>query len=202
MASLLIAYGTTDGHTAKIANALAQTLRTCGADVDVFDTGATTTTQLEKADQYAAVIVAASVHAGGYQGSVVRWVQERAAALKERPTAFVSVCLGVLQHEPEVDRELAGIAQRFFDATGWTPTIWKSVAGALLYRQYDPIKRWMMRRIVAKAHGDTDTSRNYEYTDWDALNTFGKAFWSEVSDKVDDSAYRQGHPKQHSSQLP
>jgi len=202
MASLLIAYGTTDGHTAKIANALAQTLRTCSADVDVFDTGSAPAAQLKNADQYAAVIVAASVHAGGYQGSVVRWVRENAAALKERPTAFVSVCLGVLQRDPEVDRELAAIAQRFFDATGWTPTIGKIVAGALLYRQYDPIKRWMMRRIVAKAHGDTDTSRNYEYTDWDDVNAFGKEFWSVVSDKVDDSAHRQGYPNQHSPQLP
>jgi menaquinone-dependent protoporphyrinogen oxidase len=177
MTSFLIAYGTTDGHTAKIANALAQAIRTCGADVDVFDTGSAPAAASKKADRYAAVVVAASVHAGSYQGAVVRWVQENAAALKERPTAFVSVCLGVLQHEPAVDRELAAIAQRFFDTTGWTPTTWKAVAGALLYRQYNPIKRWMMRRIVAKAHGDTDTSRDYVYTDWDDVNAFGNVFW-------------------------
>jgi len=180
MASLLIAYGTTDGHTTKIANALARAVRTCGADVDLFDTGSARQARSKKADQYDAVIVAASLHAGGYQGSVVRWVRENAAALKTRPTAFVSVCLGVLQHEPAVDRELAAIAHRFFDATGWTPAVWKSVAGALLYQQYNPIKRWMMRRIVAKAHGDTDTSRNYEYTDWKDLSAFGKDFWNSV----------------------
>jgi menaquinone-dependent protoporphyrinogen IX oxidase len=29
-----------------------------------------------------------------------------------------------------------------------------------------------MGRIVARAGGDTDTSRDYEYTDWAALRAF------------------------------
>ena len=33
-----------------------------------------------------------------------------------------------------------------------------------------------MRRIVAKAGGDTDTTRDYEYTDWDDLWAFARAF--------------------------
>jgi menaquinone-dependent protoporphyrinogen oxidase len=34
----------------------------------------------------------------------------------------------------------------------------------------------MMRRIVAKAGGDTDTSRDYEYTDWADVRTFAEEF--------------------------
>jgi menaquinone-dependent protoporphyrinogen oxidase len=33
-----------------------------------------------------------------------------------------------------------------------------------------------MRRIVRKAGGDTDTSRDFEYTDWDDLRTFVNEF--------------------------
>ena len=92
------------------------------------------------------------------------------------PTAFVSVCLGILQKDPKVEEELGAIIGRFLTATGWQPTIIKKVAGALLYRQYGLIKRWMMKRIVAKAGGDIDTSRDYEYTDWDDLRAFAKTF--------------------------
>ena len=46
------------------------------------------------------------------------------------------------------------------------------MAGALPYSKYSWWKRWMMRRIVAKAGGDTDTSRDYEYTDWNDLSEF------------------------------
>jgi menaquinone-dependent protoporphyrinogen oxidase len=34
----------------------------------------------------------------------------------------------------------------------------------------------MMVRIVRKAGGDTDTSRDYEYTDWTDLRAFAEKF--------------------------
>ena len=33
-----------------------------------------------------------------------------------------------------------------------------------------------MKRIVAKAHGDTDTSRDYEYTEWNDIRQFANDF--------------------------
>ncbi len=40
------------------------------------------------------------------------------------------------------------------------------IAGALRYTQYNWLTRFFMKRIVAKAAGDTDTSRDHKYTDW------------------------------------
>ena len=131
-------------------------------------------------DDFDAVIVAASVHAGGYQRKIVRWVRAHAAALDRRPNAFVSVCLGILQHDPAVDRDLAAIAARFFEKTLWQPHRVKVVAGALLYTKYWWWKRRIMRSIVAKAHGDTDTSRDYEYTDWADLASFSRTFAEQI----------------------
>jgi menaquinone-dependent protoporphyrinogen oxidase len=96
--------------------------------------------------------------------------------LNEKPTAFLSVCLAVLQEEPKVQQDLSGIIGRFLTVTGWRPTVTKPVAGALLYTRYNPIKRWVMKRIVRKAGGDTDTSRDYEYTDWSDLRAFADEF--------------------------
>ena len=171
---ILILFGTTDGHTAKIAAALAETLQMEGASVEVADAGARVPPP--DADGYAAVIVAASVHASGYQASVRRWVKANLRALGDRPSAFVSVCLGVVQHDPAVDRELLAILQRFYRQTGWKPAVVKVVAGALLYTRYGWLKRWVMRRIAGKAHGDTNTTRDYEYTDWVDLRGFARDF--------------------------
>jgi menaquinone-dependent protoporphyrinogen oxidase len=172
MTRILVLYGTTDGHTAKVAYAIGGTLRAIGAHVNVADAAITAA----RPQDYSAVIVAASVHAGGYQRAVVRWVRTHIAALRTRPTAFVSVCLGVLQNDPKVQQDLLAIMERFQTATGWKPGTTKIVAGALLYRQYNWIKRWMMKRIVAKAGGDIDTSRDYEYTDWADLRAFAEQF--------------------------
>jgi menaquinone-dependent protoporphyrinogen oxidase len=172
MSRALIVFGTTDGHTAKVAAVMAGQLRSRGIAVSVFDASA----GAPAPEGFDAVIVAASVHARGYQRAVRRWVRAHAAALNQMPTAFVSVCLGVLQHDPVVDEELGSILSSFRAATAWKPSTTTIVAGALKYTQYGIVKRWVMKRIAAKAGGDTDTSRDYEYTDWDALKHFALDF--------------------------
>ena len=177
MSRVLVVYGTTDGQTAKISQTLGVRLTAGGHEVEIFraaDAPSDITT-------YAAAVVAASVHAGGYQRDVKRWVQEHADALRDKPTAFVSVCLAVLQEQdPGVRQELQRILDRFFAATRWRPAETKIVAGALKYTKYNFLKRWMMKRIVAKSGGDTDTSRDYEYTDWPDLQRFADQFGARV----------------------
>lgn len=170
---VLIVYGTTDGHTRKIAGAIAETLRSTGLDVEVVNARGAFD---PKPEDYEGVIVAASVRGGTYRREVRRWVRSHAAALGGRPTAFVSVCLGVLNQSPKTNKVLAGIMTRFFDETGWRPPVTKIVAGALLYTRYNWVIRWIMRRIAARARGDTDTTRDYEYTDWADLRVFAGDF--------------------------
>ena len=173
MVRILIVYSSTHGHTAKVAAALAATLRRQAATVDIFDAATTAC----RPDEYHGVIVAASVHGGAYQPSVQQWTRLHAAVLNRKPGAFVSVCLGILQREDQkVQRDLADIVSRFTQAAGWTPTVVKPVAGALLYTRYNWFLRRMMKRIVAKAGGDTDTTRDYEYTDWDDVRAFAEQF--------------------------
>ena len=175
---ILVLYGTTDSQTAKIANAIAATLRSQGASADVAN--AADDGPAPNADDYTAVIVAASVHASGYQRTVVRWVRANLHGLGTKPTAFVSVCLGVLQHDPKVDRDLAAIRAHFFAETEWKPATFKVVAGALPYTRYNWIKRRLMRRIARKAGGDTDITRDFEYTDWIDLAAFAREFFERV----------------------
>ncbi|HET9268762.1 MAG TPA: flavodoxin domain-containing protein, partial [Vicinamibacterales bacterium] len=66
MARILIVYGTTEGHTAKVAAAISETLRRNGAEVDMRAAD----DPAPAPDGYDAVIVAASVHAGRYQRPV------------------------------------------------------------------------------------------------------------------------------------
>jgi menaquinone-dependent protoporphyrinogen oxidase len=172
MIRILVVYGTTDGHTAKIAGVIADTLRADGAVVDVHRSGGTNC----RPDGYDGVIVAAPVRGGRYQKSVRRWVRAHAGALNGTTTAFVSVCLGVLQRDPAVDRTLETIINGFLSETGWKPLTTKVVAGALPYTRYHWFIRLVMRRIAAKAGGDTDTTRDYEYTDWPDLRRFTEKF--------------------------
>jgi menaquinone-dependent protoporphyrinogen oxidase len=170
---VLVLYGTTDGHTRKIAETLARTLADERCAAVVIDSDARDVPGPETFD---GVVLAASVHGGNYQASVQRWVGQHAAELTRMPSAFLSVCLGILDRHPETRREAEQLMRRFCDRFGWEPAPMRAVAGALLYTRYNWLKRWMMKRIVAKAGGDTDTSRDYEYTDWAELQTLTRDF--------------------------
>ena len=174
MTHILIVYGTTDGHTRKVAQVLAEHFRAHLCSVDLLD--AAGPYRRLSPESYDGVIVAASVHIGDYQRAVNRWVREHTALLGAMPTAFVSVSLGVLEPGIKPRQELLRIMRRFLDRCGWRPTITKMVAGALPWTRYGWLKRLMMKRIVAKAGVGIDTSRDYEYTDWDDLRNFARDF--------------------------
>lgn len=175
MSRVLVLYGTTDGHTARIARFLALELESFTAQVDVIESRSLAADPMP--DGYDGVIVAASVHAHGYQRAVRRWIGAHARALGEKRTAFLSVSLGVLQQDPKVQQDVSAIVQGFLDRNEWRPTFVKSVAGALPYSRYGFFKRLVMRRIAAKAGGGTDTSKDYEYTDWNDLRSFAVEFY-------------------------
>ncbi|MFC6726091.1 flavodoxin domain-containing protein, partial [Halobium palmae] len=95
-------------------------------------------------------------------------------ALNDRPTAFLSVSLSASDEATRAEAE--GYVDEFLAETGWTPDATLAVAGAVPYTKYGFLKRLLMKRIVGKRGGDTDTSRDYEYTDWDAVDEFAAAF--------------------------
>jgi menaquinone-dependent protoporphyrinogen oxidase len=70
---------------------------------------------------------------------------------------------------------------QFIRETGWRPTHIKPVAGALLYTTYNPLIRFVMKRIAKKAGAETDTSRDYEYTDWVELDRFTGTLATELA---------------------
>lgn len=184
MTRILVLFGTTDGHTAKIARRLGDALRRHDADADIVD--------LSRAQPlpvgYDGVIVAASVHEGKYQRHVQRWVRTYAPTLSSMPSAFLSVCLGVLQPQPEVQDEVQATIRRFLTSVGWEPAVTRTLAGAVPYTRYGWLKRRIMKRIVGKAGGGTDTTRDYEYTDWEDVERFAAAFAGQVATSVGETA--------------
>ena len=171
MPRLLVVYGTTDGQTAKICYFLASELMRLGAEVDLEEAG----TGTADPSAYAGVVVAGSIHAGGYQKSLIRWVRQHAMVLGTKPSVFMSVCLGILENNPKTRAELDRILDDFARRTGWRATQVKEVAGALKYTQYGWLKKRVLRYIAGKAGGSTDTSRDHEYTDWNDLRAFAES---------------------------
>jgi menaquinone-dependent protoporphyrinogen oxidase len=174
MSRILIVYGTTDGHTRKIAAVLASTLEEAGCDADIWH-AQDRAPDVDPA-AYAGVIVAASVHRGAYQKAMGEWARRHGSVLSVKPSAFISVCLAVRETRPDAQAECQETVTKFLTAAGWRPATYRIVAGAVPFTRYGWLKRWMMKRHQAKVGGDTDTSRDWEYTDWDELRAFARDF--------------------------
>lgn len=170
MARLLIVYGTTDGHTRRIAEAVAQDVANLGHTA--FAVNASTHPRLE-ADAQDAVIVCAPIRTGRHPAAVARFVRENLGRLNHLPTAFFSVSLTAAGKDVSPAR---ACVDAFLAQTGWRPGMVRLVAGALLYTRYNWFVRWMMRRIARQNGGDTDVSRDYVYTDWQRLRDDVEAF--------------------------
>lgn len=164
---LLIIYGTTEGQTRKICEFLQKEAQNKGLTVTLADASQSEAVPSPKG--YEAVIVAASVHMGEYQSSIEHYVRENHKLLNLVPGLFLSVSLTAATDEPESWKELKKITEDFMSKTEWQPAFIEQVAGALLYTKYNFFKKFIMRLIAKKSSGDTDTSQDFEYTDWDQV---------------------------------
>lgn len=174
MASVLVLSATGEGQTAKVAGRIAELLETRGHDVTTVDVRRASGELAVEA--FDAVLVGSSIHMGSHPGLVREFVRTERNALAERPSGFFQVCLSAASEAPERRAEADRYVEAFVAETGWRPDRTAVFAGALRYSQYGFVKRAMMKRIAAESTGDTDTGRDYEYTDWQAVERFATAF--------------------------
>ena len=74
-----------------------------------------------------------------------------------------------------------GMVAELLGETGLDPDLVGLFAGALAYTRYGWFKRRLMRRAAAQEGTDTDTSRDYEYTDWDEVDHFAADAYSLIT---------------------
>jgi menaquinone-dependent protoporphyrinogen oxidase len=179
MKPVLIVYATREGHTRKVADHVAAALRARDREVDVL-AAAAPPPDLNLA-RYPCVVLAASLHMGKYEREMIAFAKRHHGELDRVPTAFLSVSLAEATVEdgtrPETARSEAGNAlkatvDRFLEQTEIHPRWIVPVAGALPYSAYGWVTRLVMRHISKMEGGPTDTSRDYEMTDWISLDKF------------------------------
>jgi menaquinone-dependent protoporphyrinogen oxidase len=172
MAHIGILYASRHGQTGRIAERIAAVLRKDGHVVQVRlcprrgDAGL----DLARLD---GLILGSSVHAGRHHREIARFILEHRESLVLLDTAFFSV--GLAAATPKGRAEAERCVNGLWAATAWRPRRVAIFAGALPYTRYRWFTRWLMKRIVAKMGGDTDVSRDYEYTDWGAVEAFARA---------------------------
>jgi menaquinone-dependent protoporphyrinogen oxidase len=175
---VLVVYGTTEGHTRDVATRVAETLRVEGVFAKLAE--AAEAGELLARGGWDALVLGASVHQGQHQTSVVDFAKVHAEALAKLPTAFFSVCLAAAVDHPEKQREAQGYVAAFLEDTGLKPLVTASFAGALRHARYDYFKRLVLELLNYQLGGNTVTSEDVVYTDWNRVEGFARGFLAQV----------------------
>jgi menaquinone-dependent protoporphyrinogen oxidase len=164
---LIVAYATTDGQTRKIARFAADRLAGQGHAVELLNVEDAEGLDLSRFD---AAILGGSLHAGGYQKSLARYVASAKADLALMPTLFLAVSLSAAGQDADDWAGLRKCLAAFEADTGWTPGRVEHVAGAFKFSEYDFFRAWAMRRIADQKGETVEPGKDKEYTDWASLS--------------------------------
>ncbi len=174
MQPILVAYGTVEGQTRKIAEFIAERLRIRGHRVDLIDTATPAAEQVTPI--YQGAILGGPVHQQRHPASLLDFVKRNHQWLAAMPTAVFSVSLSAALDDIESRIEVQRVVNEFVDDCALRPVATRCIAGALKYTRYDYFKRLMMRMIARHRGQSTDTSKDFEYTDWNDVEAFVDEF--------------------------
>ena len=170
MASILVLYSTTDGHTIKICNRLKALIEGDDHQVSVRAVADAGELDLRSFDK---IVVGASIRYGKHQRQVYDFIESHRPLLDSKANAFFSV--NIVARKPNKNQPQTNpYLQKFLRRIAWRPRELAVFAGKLDYPSYGFVDRQMIRLIMLITHGPTDPQSVVEFTDWSAVDEFAR----------------------------
>ena len=170
MANIVLVYSTVDGHTREICERLREIVEREGHQVTIEELTGQAQIDLEPFDR---VVIGASIRYGKHRPDVARFIDANQAALESRRGAFFSV--NAVARKPEKRTpETNPYTRKFLEGISWKPDLVGIFAGKIDYPRYGFVDRTMIRFIMWMTKGPTDPTGTFEFTDWEAVESFGR----------------------------
>ena len=169
MTSFLIIYSSTDGHTKIICDRIKKTLedRNSVELVSLEDVKKIDLSKFEK------IIIGASIRYGKYRESLFDFIDKNKNTIDTKKNAFFSV--NVVARKKEKNKpETNPYVSKFLKNTNWIPKKIGVFAGKIDYPKYKLLDKYAIKFIMLITKGPTDTSKTYEFTDWDMVIEFAR----------------------------
>jgi len=172
VAKALFLYSSREGQTKKIFNYIQ-------AELSEYDCELLDLHSIETVDfsQYERVLIGASIRYGHLNKKLYQFVERNLSSLQENKTAFFCVNLTARKEEQGKDTpEGSAYIKTFLKKSPWQPQLIGVFAGALYYPRYNWFDRTMIKFIMSMTGGETDTSKEIEYTNWEKVALFANKF--------------------------
>ncbi|WP_260261576.1 menaquinone-dependent protoporphyrinogen IX dehydrogenase [Vibrio intestinalis] len=172
MKKALFLYSSREGQTQKILRYIEEQLSEFECDlVDLH--------QLPAIDfeQYERVLIGASIRYGRLNKKLYQYIEANLAQFQSAKVAFFCVNLTARKEDQGKDTpEGSAYIKKFLTLSPWQPQLIGVFAGALYYPRYSWFDRTMIKFIMSMTGGETDTSKEVEYTNWEKVTLFANKF--------------------------
>lgn len=168
--SILIAYSTTDGHTVQICRRIQRVAEHDGHQVTLKEIPPDANLDIEP---YNRIVIGASIRYGRHKPEVMRFIENNKRALERRRGSFFSVN-AVARKAAKKTPETNPYVRKFLSQISWQPLVVGIFGGKIDYPAYGHLDRLMIRFIMWMTKGPTDPTGTFEFTDWAAVDDFGR----------------------------
>ena len=166
MKKILLTYSTVDGHTKTICEKILSYSETSQVDILPIDSSI-------NIKDYDTVVIGASIRYGKYREEIFEFIKENEELLNSKDNAFFSVNV-VARKENKNKPETNPYLIKFLNKISWQPKILDVFAGKIDYPKYKFLDKYAIKFIMWITKGPTDTSKVYEFTDWNRVKAFAK----------------------------
>ncbi|MDD1795617.1 menaquinone-dependent protoporphyrinogen IX dehydrogenase [Enterovibrio makurazakiensis] len=171
MKKALLLYSSREGQTVKILRFIEKELAAtyqCEL-VDLHEKPEVDFTQYDK------VMIGASIRYGHLNKKLYQFIEKNLSKLNSGKVAFF--CVNLTARKPGKDTPEGSVyVQKFLKLSPWQPELIDVFAGALYYPRYRFFDRIMIQFIMKMTGGETDASKEVEYTNWERVKGFSKQF--------------------------
>lgn len=158
-------YSSSNGQSLKICKALNKNKESLIIDMDMLKT-----TKLDNFDQ---IVIGASVKYGDHNKKVYEFVKKNRVLLEKKKTVFFSVNATARKSEKNTPKTNPYII-KFLKKTNWTPDHIGVFAGMIDFPNYNFIEKYIIKLIMWITNGPTDTSKTFEFTNWEDVKKFSE----------------------------
>ena len=166
MKKILLTYSTVDGHTKTICKKILSYCKTSHVDILPIDSSI-------NIKDYDTVVIGASIRYGKYREEIFEFIKENEELLNSKDNAFFSVNV-VARKENKNKPETNPYLIKFLNKISWKPKILDVFAGKIDYPKYKFLDKYAIKFIMWITKGPTDTSKVYEFTDWNRVKSFAE----------------------------
>ena len=166
MKKVLLTYSTVDGHTKTICEKILSYSETSQVDILPIDSSI-------NIKDYDTVVIGASIRYGKYREEIFEFIKENEELLNSKDNAFFSVNV-VARKENKNKPETNPYLIKFLNKISWQPKILDVFAGKIDYPKYKFLDKYAIKFIMWITKGPTDTSKVYEFTDWNRVKSFAE----------------------------